>query len=100
MEPTGGNEKGTIFVYTDSTSAGLSVIQLAKAFKWKVVATASPQLFDLVMSFSADAVFNYRKANVGAEMAKAHLEIKLAVDCFLEGKSTNTCDTIIAKNGG
>ncbi|KAL1643592.1 hypothetical protein SLS61_009220 [Didymella pomorum] len=100
LEPTGGNKRGTIFVYAGSTSAGLSIVQLAKAFGWKVVATASPHSFDLVKSFGADAVYNYRDANVGAEIATAHPEIKLAVDCFSEGKSTKTCDTVIAKNGG
>lgn len=100
LEPTGESGKGTLFVYAGSTSAGLSVIQLAKAFGWKVVTTASPHSFDLVKSFGADAVYNYRDANVGAEIAKAHPEIKFAVDCFSEGKSTKTCDTVIAKNGG
>lgn len=100
LESTGENEKGTIFVYSGSTSAGLSVVQLAEAFGWKVVATASPHSFDLVKSFGADAVYNYRDANVGTEIATAHLEIEVAVDCYSEGKSTNVCDAVIAKNGG
>lgn len=93
-------EKGTIFVYAGSTSAGLSVVQLAKAYGWKVVATASPHSFDLVKSFGADAVYNYRDENVGSEVAKNHPDIKLAVDCFSEGKSTKVCDTVIGKKGG
>jgi NADPH:quinone reductase-like Zn-dependent oxidoreductase len=93
-------EPGTIFVYAGSTSAGISTIQLARAFGWKVVTTASPYSYDLVKSYGAYACFNYGDENVGAEVANAHPDIKLAVDCFSEGKSTKTCDTVIGQNGG
>ncbi|KAH6637832.1 chaperonin 10-like protein [Boeremia exigua] len=102
LEPNDKDKKEaqTIFVYAGSTSAGLSTIQLAKAFGCKVVATASPHSFDLVKSYGADAVFNYRDANVGAEISNLFPNIKIAVDCFSEGKSTKICDTVIGKNGG
>ncbi|KAF1931100.1 GroES-like protein [Didymella exigua CBS 183.55] len=100
LEPNCGNETGTIFVYAGSTSAGLSVIQLAKAFGWKVVTTTSPHSYDLVKSYGADAVFDYRDKNIGLEIAKAHPDIKIAVDCYSEGKSTKTCDVVLGSKGG
>jgi NADPH:quinone reductase-like Zn-dependent oxidoreductase len=90
----------TIFVYAGSTSAGLSTIQLAKALGCKVVTTSSPHSYDLVKSYGADAVFNYRDENIGAEIAKSYPDIKFAVDCFSEGESTKTCDTVIGQKGG
>lgn len=93
-------EKGTVFVYAGSTAAGLSVIQLAKAFGWNVVTTASPHSYDLVKRYGADAVFSYHDANVGSQIAKAHPDIRIAVDCFSEGKSTRICDTVIGSKGG
>jgi NADPH:quinone reductase-like Zn-dependent oxidoreductase len=90
----------TIFVYAGSTAAGLSTIQMAKALGCKVITTASPHSYDLVKSYGADDVFNYRDANVGEEIARRYPEIKIAVDCFSEGKSTKTCDVVIGQNGG
>ena len=97
-EPT--TQSGTIFVYAGSTSAGLSTIQLAKVFGWKVVTTASPHSFDLVKSYGADAVYNYRDEDVGSQIAASHPGIKVAVDCFSEGKSTKVCDTVLGPYGG
>src|SRR5690242_3697978 len=93
-------EKGTIFVYAGSTAAGLSVIQLAKAFGWRIVTTASPHSYDLVKSFGADAVFSYHDPDVHSQIAKAHPDITIAVDCYSEGKSTKTCDLVIGSKSG
>jgi NADPH:quinone reductase-like Zn-dependent oxidoreductase len=87
-------------VYAGSTCAGLSVIQLAKAYGWKVVTTASPHSFELVKSYGADAVYNYRDEHVVSEIARSYPNIGLAVDCFSEGKSTKICDTVIGTKGG
>jgi NADPH:quinone reductase-like Zn-dependent oxidoreductase len=94
------NEDNIIFVYAGSTCAGLSVIQLAKAYGWKVVTTASPHSFELVKSYGADAVYNYRDEHVVSEIARSYPNIRLAVDCFSEGKSTKICDTVIGTKGG
>ncbi|KAJ4984441.1 putative toxD-like zinc binding oxidoreductase [Stagonosporopsis vannaccii] len=93
-------EKGTVFVYAGSTAAGLSVVQLAKAFGWTVVTTASPHSYELVKRYGADVVFSYHDADVDIQIAKAHPDIKVAVDCFSEGKSTKICDTVIGSKGG
>lgn len=90
----------TILIYAGSTSSGLLQIQVAKAAGYKVVTTASPHSYDLVMSYGADATFNYRSPTVAAEIAKAHPDITLAVDCFSEGKSSEVCAEVIGKKGG
>jgi hypothetical protein len=59
-----------------------------------------PQAYDLVKSYGADDVFNYRDKVIGAEIAKRYTDIKIAVDCFSECKSIKTCNAVIGQNGG
>ncbi|WRT66836.1 uncharacterized protein IL334_003799 [Kwoniella shivajii] len=47
-------------VYGGSTSVGLFAIQIVKRLGYKVLAFASPHSYDLVKSYGADAVVNYR----------------------------------------
>ncbi|WRT66835.1 uncharacterized protein IL334_003798 [Kwoniella shivajii] len=47
-------------VYGASTSVGLFLIQIAKLAGYKVLTFASPHSFDLVKSYGADHVINYR----------------------------------------
>ncbi|KAH7086719.1 chaperonin 10-like protein [Paraphoma chrysanthemicola] len=93
-------EAPTILVYAASTSAGLFTTQLAKAIGCKVVGTASPHSFDLVKSYGADAVFNYRDNDVAKQISKAYPDINKAVDCISEGKSAEVCDNVIGTKGG
>ncbi|KAI0070948.1 NAD(P)-binding protein [Panus rudis PR-1116 ss-1] len=49
-----------IFIYGGSSSVGMFAVELAHLAGYKVVSVASPRNFDLVKSYGADAVFNYR----------------------------------------
>ncbi|EWZ28643.1 chaperonin 10-like protein [Fusarium oxysporum Fo47] len=89
-----------IFIYAGSTSAGLYHIQLAKAAGYKVIATASPRSFDLVKSYGADAVFDYKSPTVVSDITKEFPAITKAVDCFSEGKSTEIAAEVIKNKGG
>ncbi|KAF4944049.1 hypothetical protein FSARC_14779 [Fusarium sarcochroum] len=91
---------GEIFIYGGSTSAGLSHIQLAKAYGYKVITTASPHSYDLVRSYGADAVYDYRSASVIEDLTRNHPDIENAVDCYSEGRSTDICAEIIKNKGG
>jgi len=50
-------------VYGGSTAVGMFAVQLAKLAGYKVVATASPKNFDLVKSYGADEVVDYKDAS-------------------------------------
>ncbi|KAH9941947.1 GroES-like protein [Amylocystis lapponica] len=53
-----------VFVYGGSSSVGQYAVQLAHLSGYKVVSTASPRNFELVKSFGADAVFDYKDPDV------------------------------------
>ncbi|KAI0797122.1 GroES-like protein [Abortiporus biennis] len=53
-----------VFVYGGSSSVGLFAIDLAHLAGYKVVTVASPRNFDLVKSYGADAVFDYKDPDV------------------------------------
>lgn len=90
----------TILIYSGATSAGLFAIQLAKAAGYTVVATASPRSFDLVRSYGADKVFDYRSSTSVAEIIREFPDITIALDCFSEGNSTEFCAKVIQNRGG
>ncbi|KAG7571181.1 hypothetical protein FFLO_00854 [Filobasidium floriforme] len=50
-------------VYGGSTAVGMFAVQLAKLAGYKVIATASPKNFDLVKSYGADEVVDYKDAD-------------------------------------
>ncbi|KAL4728175.1 hypothetical protein ACLX1H_004912 [Fusarium chlamydosporum] len=54
----------TVLVWGASTSVGRNTVQLALAAGYDVIATASPQSWDVVRSLGACAVFDYRSASV------------------------------------
>ncbi|KEY73207.1 hypothetical protein S7711_04172 [Stachybotrys chartarum IBT 7711] len=89
-----------IFIYAGATSAGLYHIQLAKAVGYTVITTASPRSFDLVKSYGADAVYNYKSSTVSADITRDYPHVTKAVDCFSEGKSTSICAEVLKPNGG
>ncbi|KAH6716404.1 putative ToxD-like zinc binding oxidoreductase [Leptodontidium sp. MPI-SDFR-AT-0119] len=89
----------SIFIYAGSTAVGLFAIQIAKKAGCTVVATASPHSFDLVKSYGADHVFDYRSPTAAKDIKKAFPTISRALDCFSEGNSFKFCTEIIQGNG-
>lgn len=89
-----------ILIYAGSTSAGLYHVQFAKRAGYTVVATASPRSFDLVKSYGADAVFDYSSESAVQDIIAAFPNIKNAVDCYSEGKSTEFCARVLKETGG
>lgn len=88
-----------ILIYAGSTSVGLFAIQIAKKAGCTVVTTASPRSFDLVKSYGADHVFDYRSSSATEDIKKAFPNISRALDCFSEGNSSKFCAEIIQGNG-
>ena len=67
----GAEPKGAVvIVYGGSSSVGLAAIQLAVNAGYKVIATSSPEHFDLCRQAGASAIFDYKDASVAREVAK------------------------------
>lgn len=95
-----GSRDTPILIYSGATCAGLYAIQLAKLAGLKVVATASPRSHDLVKSYGADEVFDYRSPTAADEIVRAYPTLDRAMDCFSEGTSTEFCVNAVRKNKG
>lgn len=89
-----------ILIYAGSTSVGLAAIQLAKSAGLTVITTCSPHSFELVKSYGADAVFDYRSSTAVQDITKAFPNIKRALDCISEGSSTDFCARVLAAGKG
>jgi hypothetical protein len=98
---TGSNDEFShILIYAGSTSVGLFAIQLAKAAGLTVITTCSPHSFDLVRSYGADAVFDYRSSTAAEEIKTSYPNIIRALDSISEGPSTDFCARVFSKKGG
>lgn len=106
LEPKGSTkpqqlaQAPTVFIYAGSTCAGLFTIQVAKLAGMRVITTASPHSFELVKSYGADRVFDYRSATAVEDITAAFPDISHAVDCFSEGGSSAFCARVIENKGG
>ncbi|TXT07235.1 hypothetical protein VHUM_03405 [Vanrija humicola] len=94
---------GWYFIYGGSTGVGLVATKLAKLLGFKVVTVASPKNFDLVKSYGADEVFDYRE---GADAVVANVlrvtsgGVKQALDTISEGASLAISARVIVPEGG
>jgi NADPH:quinone reductase-like Zn-dependent oxidoreductase len=99
--PNKVQEPTPILIYGASTATGTLAVQYAKLVGAEVFATASPHNFDLLRKLGADHVFNYRDADVGAQIRKASNDkLKLAFDCIAEHGSPEICAAAISSSGG
>ncbi|KAL9022220.1 MAG: hypothetical protein Q9185_000620 [Variospora sp. 1 TL-2023] len=74
-----------ILIYGGSTASGTMAIQYAKLSGLTVLATASPQNFDLMRSYGADAVFDYHDQDCGAKIrAYTNNALRHVLDCIAE----------------
>jgi len=81
-----GPQDGTwVFIYGGSTSVGLYAIQLAKLSGYKVATAASPRNHELVKSYGADVVFDYRDPDMIQKLKAATSDkIHIALDTISE----------------
>ena len=63
------------------------------------MSTASPHSFDLVKSYGADHVSDYRSSSAAKDIKKAFSNISRGLDCFSEGDSSKFCAETIQGNG-
>ncbi|KAI0070949.1 GroES-like protein [Panus rudis PR-1116 ss-1] len=60
-----------ILIYGGSSSVGMFAVQLAHLAGYRVVSLASPRNFELVKTFGADAVFDYKDPDVVSKVKAA-----------------------------
>ncbi|KAI8630067.1 putative alcohol dehydrogenase [Xylariaceae sp. FL1651] len=83
-EPT--NEPFPLLIYGGSTATGMAGIQFAKLSGLTVITTCSPHNFDLVKSFGADAVFDYKSSTCAADIKKlTNNRLRYSWDCTGDG---------------
>ena len=101
LPPNKVQEPTPVLIYGASTATGTLAIQYAKLVGAEVFATASPHNFDLLRKLGADHVFNYKDADVGAQIRKASNDkLKLVFDCIAENGSPEICAAAISSTGG
>jgi len=101
LPPAKVQEPTLVLIYGGSTATGTLAIQYAKQSGCEVIATASPQNFDLLRKLGADQVFDYKEADVGDKIRKAtNDKLKLVFDCISEGSSLAITAAAISSSGG
>jgi len=94
-KPTGQ----TLLVWGASSSVGVSVIQLARASGFEVIATASPRNHELVKKLGASQIFDYNSPTVVDDIVAASQgrEIAGAYDTISEPDTQRTTAEILTK---
>lgn len=90
-----------VLVYGASTSSGTMAIQLLRCSGLKVIATCSPQNFDLVKSYGAEEVFDYNSPTCAKDIrAYTRNSLKYVLDTITEVKTMKLCYAAIGRAGG
>lgn len=92
--------KDSILIYSGATAASLFAIQLAKLAGLEVITTCSPRSNDLVRSYGADHIYDYRSSTALSSITTAHPDLRLAFDGFSAGASTKFCCDAVAQSHG
>ncbi|KAL4944148.1 hypothetical protein BDV06DRAFT_188195 [Aspergillus oleicola] len=88
----------SVLVWGGSSSVGLYTIQLASILGFEVVTTCSPKHFDLVKSYGARHVFDYKDEEVIAKIKKAVPNLAHTFDTI--GNSTSSATVSHALHDG
>ncbi|KAL2132702.1 hypothetical protein VTI74DRAFT_3465 [Chaetomium olivicolor] len=90
-----------VLIYGGSSCVGGLGIQMVKMLGHRCITTCSPKNFDLVRSYGADEVFDYRSPTCAQDIRSATRNcLKYAVDPFGEVKTMLICTQAIGRAGG
>lgn len=99
--PANETEPQKVLVYGGSTCTGTMIIQLLRLCGFHVIATCSPRNFDLVRSFGAHEVFDYKAPDCAADIrARCENALEYAIDCVAEDSTMKFCYAAIGRAGG
>ncbi|KAF7715053.1 Uncharacterized protein PECH_003523 [Penicillium ucsense] len=77
-----------ILIHGGSSTVGLLAIQMVKLCGHRVITTCSPSNFDLVRSYGADLVFDYKSETCAKDIRTATKNtLRYALDPFAEAKT-------------
>ncbi|GLA69278.1 hypothetical protein AtubIFM55763_009230 [Aspergillus tubingensis] len=101
-KPRSATTPKTVLIYGGSTATGTLAIQCAKLSGMEVITTCSVSNFDMVKELGADAVFDYSKPNVAAEIRRYTRDnLKLCFDTVAMATSAQFCaEALTSKAGG
>lgn len=90
-----------VLVFGGSSSTGTAAIQLLKIAGFEPVATCSPHNFDLVKSYGASAVFDFRAPRCTTDIRNYTKNgLKFALDCISTTASMQFCYEALGRAGG
>ncbi|KJZ68604.1 hypothetical protein HIM_12002 [Hirsutella minnesotensis 3608] len=90
-----------VLVYGGSTSTGTMVLQLLHLCGFPTITTCSPHNFELVKSYGADQVYDYKSPNCAQEIRSDTSNLlEYAIDCFSEDSSMRFCYAALGRAGG
>ncbi|KAF7557825.1 hypothetical protein G7Z17_g378 [Cylindrodendrum hubeiense] len=90
-----------VLVYGASTASGTMAIQLLKLVGFDPIGVCSPRNFEMVKSYGASAVFDYKAESVAQDI-KRHTngKISLAIACITDEDSIACCGAAMGPSGG
>lgn len=90
-----------VLVYGGSTATGTAAIQLLRLAGFAPVATCSPHNFDMIKSYGAEAVFDYRSPDCAASIRKYTSNgLRYALDCITTTESMQISYACLGRAGG
>ncbi|WQF88053.1 Putative GroES-like superfamily, alcohol dehydrogenase-like, NAD(P)-binding domain superfamily [Colletotrichum destructivum] len=90
-----------ILIYGASSSVGTMAVQLAKLSGMVVIGTCSQKNFDLVKSYGADVVFDYKSKTCVQDIKDyTRHSLKFALDCISEVDTMAFCYACLGRTGG
>ncbi|RAH64138.1 zinc-binding alcohol dehydrogenase family protein [Aspergillus aculeatinus CBS 121060] len=90
-----------ILIYGGSSAMGTMAIQFAKLSGYRVFTTCSPRNFELVRSYGADEVFDYRDPDAAALInEKTGNRLRLVMDTIGGEEAVAFCDRAMSAEGG
>lgn len=95
-KPTGQ----ALLIWAGSSSVGCNAIQLGVAAGYEVISTSSPKNFDLVKSFGASKVLDYKSPNITNDLLEAFKDKTIAGAFAILPGSAEPCFEVVAKTNG
>ncbi|RLL96037.1 hypothetical protein CFD26_105477 [Aspergillus turcosus] len=96
-----GDSEEFVLVYGGSTATGTMALQFLKLAGYRAIATCSPRNADLVRSYGAEAVFDYRSETCATDIREyTKNTLRYVLDCITEPATVELCLKSIGRAGG
>ncbi|KAK4201206.1 Enoyl reductase LovC [Triangularia verruculosa] len=90
-----------VLVYGGSTATGTAALQLLRLAGFTPIATCSPRNYELVKSYGAEQVFDYRSPDCAVTIREyTNNALEYSLDCITTVESMKICYAAIGRRGG